>query len=91
MLFEKGGGVIRLGIGDAFGSVGKNPLSRLVKPERLTGQDTLLVTGEGHSLGISQARVSSPGPHQPLHEVLERIAVLKQWVQHAMHVDRIEH
>jgi hypothetical protein len=60
------------GIGRRGSAVAHHNLVGLVQPERLAGQQPLVLGGEQHRFGNSQHPVIGPRPVDPLLEVLER-------------------
>lgn len=74
---------LALGIGrGGGGAVADHHLVGLVQPERLAGQQPLLLGGEQHCGGIAQHPVVGPGPVGQLLEVLEGIGALEPGIEH---------
>ena len=74
---------LALGIGrGGGGAVADHHLVGLVQPERLAGQQPLLLGGEQHGPGIAQHPVVGPGPVAPLLEVPEGIGALEPGIEH---------
>ena len=66
------------------GAVTDHHLVAAIEPERLAGQDSLLLTSEQHGLGIAQHPIFRPWPVHPFLEMLQRILLLEPWIEHAV-------
>jgi hypothetical protein len=87
MGLEEGGGVVVVGVGDAFGAVAHHDLVHAVEPERFAGEEPLLLTGEANGIGGVEGEMNGPGPEEPFLEMLEGIAVAKPGIQHPVGVN----